>query len=185
MLELQNKINENLQKIKDLKSQNKQLIKEIIGNSPLKINDKIMFNKTENYGYIKEISTDDLGVLLFKIAKEKKDGTPSLILFNISDKEYKLSKTQSIGTDYFYIDDLTKVGEYLKQEEKEKKLRKKITSNLYSINYGGSLKIVKAFSKKDIKDKLRVSSDFISLLGDSTRNTLQNKKIDIDITILN
>lgn len=169
-----------------LKKEKSTIKKDIILKSGFISGDKICFKQfPEIKAYIKKIECTDKGELFTSLFLAKKDGSQSLISYNIlnsSEGNLKSLKKQSnfAMETTFYIEDIIKLEEEIVEKIVKKRNTVKKTSYYYSVNYCGTNAVVKAFSIKDIKDKLRVSNDYISKICDTLYT---EKEYDIDLTL--
>lgn len=171
-----------------LKKEEKLIFEKLISKSEFSVGDRVCFKLyPEIKAYVKNIKCNDDGTLFIVLNMAKKDGSESLIaynLVNITNTELKNLKRNFDYTNNFILffpSDIEKIEnkEIVKTIKEKRKTIKKTVSYYYSINYSGSMKIVKAFSVKDIKEKLGISNDYISKLG----NTLfMEKDFDYDLT---
>lgn len=171
-----------------LKKEEKLIFEKLISKSEFSVGDRVCFKLyPEIKAYVKNIKCNDDGTLFIVLNMAKKDGSESLIAYNLVNINNSELKNLKRNFDYtnnfilFFPSDIEKIEnkEIVKTIKEKRKTIKKTVSYYYSINYSGSMKIVKAFSVKDIKEKLGISNDYISKLG----NTLfMEKDFDYDLT---
>lgn len=174
-----------------LKKEEKIIFEKLISKSEFSVGDRVCFKLyPEIKAYVKNIKCNDEGTLFIVLNMAKKDGSESLVSYNIVNilnSELKNLKRKSDYINNYILFSPSDIEKINNDNENTKttivkenvKKRKNNISYYYSINYSGSMKTVKAFSIKDIKEKLGVSNDFISKLG----NTLfMEKDFDFDLT---